>query len=175
MKSSYKNNEFKVSAPNWNNRFELPDESYSVSVIQNYLEQFIKKHRSVTNNPPIRIFVSRITFKIKTWHYLELLTTDMMKLLGITKNKTTKDEKDNNVPDLEITEVGLVYCNIVNYVYQRNSRVLKHTFLLDKSLGQFSDISPLIFLKIYKTFEVRLTGQNFKPLEIEDKVIPYKK
>ena len=42
MKSSYKNNEFKVSAPNWNNRFELPDESYSVSVIQNYLEQFIK-------------------------------------------------------------------------------------------------------------------------------------
>ena len=38
MKSSYKNNKFKISAPTWNDKFELPDESYSVSDIQDYFE-----------------------------------------------------------------------------------------------------------------------------------------
>ena len=41
-----------------------------------------------------------------------------MKLLGSTKSKITKDENDENVPYLEITEVVLVHCNIVNNNYQ---------------------------------------------------------
>ena len=36
-----------------------------------------------------------------------------MKLLGNTKIKITKDKSSENVPSLEITEVVLVYCNIV--------------------------------------------------------------
>ena len=60
---------------------------------------------------------NRITFKIKTGHYLELLTPEIMKLLGSTKSKITKNENGENVLNLEITEVVLIYCNIVNNKY----------------------------------------------------------
>ena len=55
---------------------------------------------------------------------LELLTKETMKLLGSTENKITKDKNGENVPHLEITEVVLVHCNIVNSDYQQDSRVL---------------------------------------------------
>ena len=69
-----------------------------------------------------------------------------MKLLGSTKNKVTKNENGENVPNLEITKVVLVHCNIVNNNYQQNARVL-YTFVPNKSFGQLLDISPknLIF------------------------------
>ena len=64
-----------------------------------------------TDNPPIRISVSKIdnsiTFKIQTGHYLELLTLETMKLPGSTKNKITKNKTYENVPRLEITEAAL--------------------------------------------------------------------
>ena len=44
IKSSYENNKFKISSPTWNDKFGLPDESYSVSNIQNYFEYLLKKH-----------------------------------------------------------------------------------------------------------------------------------
>ena len=91
------------------------------------------------NNPSIRIYVNkienRIKFKIKTGYYLELLTPETMKLLGSTKSKITKDENSENVPHLEITEVVLVHCNIVNNDYQQDSRVL-YTFVPNKLFGQ---------------------------------------
>ena len=46
-----------------------------------------------------------------------------MKLLGSTKNKLTKDKNGENMPHLEIPEVVLVHCNIVNNDYQQDSRV----------------------------------------------------
>ena len=67
---------------------------------------------------------NRITFKIKTGCYLELVTTETIKLLGSINSKITKNENGKNVPNLEITEVALVNCNIVNNIYQQNSRVL---------------------------------------------------
>ena len=73
---------------------------------------------------------------------------EMMKLLGSTKNKTTKDKNGENLPHLEITEVVLVHFNIVNNEYQQDSR----------PLYTFSDI------------EVWFTDQNSKALEIEDKI-----
>ena len=63
---------------------------------------------------------NRITLKIKTGYYLELLTPETMKLLASTKSKITKDENSKNVPHLEITEVILVHCNIVNNDYQQD-------------------------------------------------------
>ena len=57
------------------------------------------------------------TFKTKTAYYLELLTPETMELRGSTKSKVTKDENGENVPHLEITEVILVHCNIVNSNY----------------------------------------------------------
>ena len=94
IKKSYKNNKFKISALTWNEEFELLDGSYYVSDIQNYFECIIKKHETVTDNPSITIYVNkiknRITFKIKTGYYHELLTPKTMKLLGSTKSKVTK-------------------------------------------------------------------------------------
>ena len=61
---------------------------------------------------------NRITFKIKTGYYLELLLSETMKLLGSTKSNINKDKYDENVSPLEITEVLKVHCNIVNNNYQ---------------------------------------------------------
>ena len=63
-----------------------------------------------------------------------------MKLLGSTKNKITKDKNGKNVPHLEITEVVLVHCNIVNNDYRQDSRVL-HKFVPKKPFGSLSEIS----------------------------------
>ena len=79
------------------------------------------------------------------------------------------------MPYLEITEVVLVYCNIVKNYYQQNSRVL-YAFVPNKSFGQLLDISPkdFIFLKIFDSefsyIEVWFIDQNSKLLEIEDKI-----
>ena len=71
-----------------------------------------------------------------------------MKLLESTKSKITKNENDGNVPHLEVTEVVLIHCNVVNYSYQQNSRLLQ-TFVPNKSFGHLLDNSPknVIFLK----------------------------
>ena len=61
----------------------------------------------------------KITFKLRAGYYLEVLTPEMIKLLGSTKNKIIKNENGENVPHLEIFEVALlVHCNIVNSDYQ---------------------------------------------------------
>ena len=64
---------------------------------------------------------NRITLKIKTGYYLDLLTPETMKLLGSNKIKITKDKNCENMPNLEITDVVLVHCNIVNNDYQQDS------------------------------------------------------
>ena len=74
---------------------------------------------------------NRITFKIKTGYYLELLTSETVKLLGSISNKITKDENGENVPHLEINEIVLVHCNIVNKDYQKDLRVLHVLFLIN--------------------------------------------
>ena len=91
IKGSYNNNKFKISAPKWNDKFELPDGSYSVSDIQDYFEYILKKHGEDIDKPSVQIYVNkienRVTFKIKDGYSLELLTPETMKLLGSTKNK----------------------------------------------------------------------------------------
>ena len=122
IKSSYNNSKFKISASIWNDKFELPDGSYSVSDIQDYFEYILKKHEEDIDKPSVQIYVNkienRVTFKINNGYSLELLTSETMKLLGSTKNKITKDKNGKNLPYLEITEVILVHCNIVNNDYQ---------------------------------------------------------
>ena len=55
VKSIYKNNKFKISAPTWNEMFDLPDGSYNISEIQDYFEYIIKKHKTIAENAPILI------------------------------------------------------------------------------------------------------------------------
>ena len=179
IKSSYNNNKFKTSASTWNEEFKLPDGSYSVSDIQHYFEYILKKHGENINKPPIQIYAnkieSRITFKTKNGYSLELLSEEKMKLLGSTENKITKDKNSKNVPHLEITEIVLVHCNIVNNDYQQDSRVL-YTFVPNKPFGSLLETSPTnhVFIKTfnseYHDIEVWFTDQNSNPLETEDRI-----
>ena len=79
-----------------------------------------KKHGEKIVNPSIKVHIIKIeniiTFKIKTGYYLELSTLETMKLLGSTKSKTAKYENGENVPYLEITELVLIYCNVVDTI-----------------------------------------------------------
>ena len=84
---------------------------------------------------------NRITFKIKTGYYQNLLTPEMMIVLGSIKNKITKDENSENMPQLENTEVVLVHFNIFKNDYQHVSRAL-YKFVPNKSFGQLPDILP---------------------------------
>ena len=102
IKSSYNNDKFKISAPTWNDKFELPDGSYSASDIQDYFEYILKKHGENIDNPSVKVYVNNET----------------MKLLESTENKITKDKNGKNIPHLEIAEVVLVHCNIGNNDYQ---------------------------------------------------------
>ena len=179
IKSSYNNNKFKISAPTWNDKFELPDGSYSISDIQVYFEYILKKHGENIDNPSVRIYVNkienRITFKIKNGYYLELLTPKTMKLLGSAENKITKEKNGQNVTHLEITEVVSFQCNIVNNNYQQDLRVW-YTFVLIKPFGSLSKISPKshIFSKTFNSefqaIEKWFTDQNSHPPEIGDRI-----
>ena len=178
IKDTYNNNKFKISAPTWNEEFKLPDGSYSVSDIQDYFEYIMKKHGEDIDKPSVMIYVNkienRVTFKIKSGYSLELLSPETMKSLGSTENKITKDKNGENVPRLEITEVVLVLCNIVNNDYQHDSRVL-YTFVPNKPFGSLLKIYPTNYI-FFKTFNseydeiiVWFTDQNSNALEIEDK------
>ena len=98
-----------------------------------------------------------------------------MKLLGSTESKITKNNNGENVPHLEITEVVLVHCNLVNNDYQQNS-IMLYTFVPNKPFGSLLEISPknYIFLKTFNSefqeIKMWFTYQNSKPLEVEDKV-----
>ena len=88
---------------------------------------------------------NRITFKIKTGYYLELLTPETMKFLQSTKSKINKDKHLENIPHLEITVAVLIHCNIANNNFQEDAKVL-YTFVSNKSFGQLLDISPKNFI-----------------------------
>ena len=90
IKSSY-NNKFKISSPTWNDKFELPEGSHSISDIQDYFEYILEKYGEDIDKPLVQIYVNkienRITFIIKNGYSLELLTHETVKLLGSTENK----------------------------------------------------------------------------------------
>ena len=138
-------------APTWNGKFKLPDGSYSVSDIQDYFEYILKKHGENIVNPSIRKCVNkienRIMIKSETEYYLDLLTPETMKLLGSTENKITKDKNGENVPHLETAEAVLVHCNIVNNIYQQDSRVL-YAFVPNTPLGSLPEISLTNFIPL---------------------------
>ena len=143
------------------------------------LQVYPEKYEAVTDNPSIIIYVNkienRITFKIKIGYYLEPLTPEAMKLLESTKCKINKDKNGETVPHLDMTELVLVHCNIVNNDYEQDSRVLFTTFT-NKSFRSLLYISPnnFRFLKTlnseFSYIEVGSTDRNSKPLKIEDKI-----
>ena len=95
IKSQYNNNKFKISAPVWNDEFDLPDGAYSISDNQDYFEFIIKKYETLAENPAVQIYPNkiknRIIFKVKAGYKIELLFPETMKLLGSAKKYADKD------------------------------------------------------------------------------------
>ena len=119
----------------------------------------IKEHETLTTIPPINAYVKRINNR---------LVFKTKKLIDKTKN-------GENVPSLEVVEVVLVQCNLIDNSYQQKSEVL-YTFLQNKSYVYLLNVEPsnLLFLKNYNAESneiiITVTDQNVRPLEIEGKV-----
>ena len=166
-------------APTWNDTFDLPDGSYYIADIQDYFEFIIKKHETLTENPPIQTYPNkiknRILFKIKTGYKLSLVTPETMRLLGSTINVADKDKHGENVPKLESVEFVLVHCNLVKNDYQCTAKVLS-TFVPNKQFGQLINIPPHSLTKMntvnteFSSVKVWFTDQASKAIEIEDSV-----
>ena len=152
-RQQYKNNKLKRMAPTWNDEFDSPDGSYSVSDIQDYIDYIIK---TLPTNPFIHIYINtinnRLVFRIKDEYKLELQTPETMKLFGNTKKLMDKTNNGKNVPSREVVEVVLVQFNLVDNQYQLKSEIL-HTFMPNKSYAYLLNVEPsnLVFLKTYKT------------------------
>ena len=133
----------------------------------------------MTENLPVEIYPNkiknRIVFKIKTGYKLELISPEIMKLLGSAKKDVDKNKDGEDVPKLESVEFVLVHCNIVNNTYQKASKVI-FTFVPSEQFGQLITISPhlLTMLKTnsaeFQLIELWFTDQNNRPLVIENRV-----
>ena len=152
IKPEYNSNKFKISGPTRSETFDLPDGSYEISDIQDYILKMVQKQESTikTNEEsPILIYPdgikNRLIFNKKTGYKLELLTKETQKLLGdgpiIDKDKNIK-----NVPQLDQVEYVLLHCNIVENDYLQNSKLL-YEFVPDKKFGQLISVKPPVFIK----------------------------
>ena len=110
IRKQYKNNKLEIIGSTWNDDFELPDGSYSVSKIQVYIEYIVKKNETLTTIPPIHVYINRINnrlvFKIKDGYKLELQTPKTMKLFGSTKKLIEKTKNGEKVPSIEVLSIN---------------------------------------------------------------------
>ena len=89
--------------------------------------------------------------------------------------KITKNKNGENVPHLEVAELVLVHCNLVNNDYQQDSRIL-YTFVPNKTFGSLLEISPTnhVFLKTvnseFQEIKMWFADKKSKPLEVEDRI-----
>ena len=175
VKSDYNNNKINISAPTWNDTFDVPDGSYSIAALQNYFEYITKKHETIAEVSPVLIYVNeindRIVFKIKSGYKLELLSKETMRLLGSSSDTIDGDKNSEFVPKLESVDLILVHCNVVNNNYRQASKLL-FTFVPNKKYGQLITVSPetLIMLKTVNTefsfIAIWFTDQDNRPLKI---------
>ena len=93
LRKQCKNNELKI-APAWDDEFDLPDGSYSISDIQVYIKYIIKKQETLATIPAIHVYINRINnrlvFKIKDVCKVELQTPETKKLFRCTKKLKNK-------------------------------------------------------------------------------------
>ena len=98
-----------------------------------------------------------------------------MKLLGSTESKITEDKNGDNVPHLEVVELVLVHCNLLNNEYQQDSKIL-YTFVPNRPFGSSLEISSTnhIFLETFNSefqeIKIWFTDQTSKSLEVENRI-----
>ena len=118
--------------------------------IQDYIKYIIKKHETLTTIPPIHIYINiinnRLVFKRKGGYKLELKTLKQW----LIDNLIDKTKNGDNVPTLEVVEILLVQCNLVDNQYQQKSEAL-YTFTPNKSDAYLLNIEPsnLVFLRTF--------------------------
>ena len=123
-----------------------------MSDIQDCIDYIVKKHETLSTNPPIHSYINwinnRLVFKIKDGYKLDLQTFETIKLFGSTKKVIDKTKIGENMHGLEATKVLLVQCNLVNNQYQQNSEVL-YTVMPNKSYLYLLYVEPrnLVSLK----------------------------
>ena len=178
IKSSYNNNKFKISAPTWSDKLITKMDHIQYQIFKIILSIFLRNTvKMLVTQVLIYMynFENRVTFKIKNGYYLELLTLETMKLLGSYDNKITKDKNGENMPHLEIFELMLVHCNLVNNDYQQNSQIL-YTLVPNKKFSSLLEVSPPnhVFLKTFNSefqeIKVWFADQTSKSLEVEGKI-----
>ena len=154
MRKQYKNNKPKIIGSTWSYEFELLDGFYSMANIQDYINYIIKKNETVTKISSIRVYINRINnglvLKVKDVYKLELQTAEIMKLFANKKILLAKVKIGENVSSLEVAEVVLVQCNLVDNQYQQNSKVLC-TFTPNKFYTYLLNVEPsnIVFLKTF--------------------------
>ena len=122
--------------------------------IQDYINYIIKKNETVTKISSIRVYINRINnglvLKVKDVYKLELQTAEIMKLFANKKILLAKVKIGENVSSLEVAEVVLVQCNLVDNQYQQNSKVLC-TFTPNKFYTYLLNVEPsnIVFLKTF--------------------------
>ena len=127
IRQQRKSNKLEIIALLWNDEFELPDGSYSVSDMQEYIDYNIQKYKTLPINPSFCLYINRIynrlVFKIKDGYKLKLQTSEIMKLFGSTNKLIDKTKDGENVLSHKVIEVVLVQWNLVENQYQQNVRI----------------------------------------------------
>ena len=122
-----------------------------------------KKHETITDNPPIQIYVNkiknRIVFKLKRNYKLELLSEETMQLLGSSKKDIDQNKDGKIVPKLKTVEIFLVHYNLVNNNYRQASKIL-FGFVPNKQFGQLITITP------HSPTMLKTTNAEFSFIEI---------
>ena len=126
-------NKLKIIALTWIDKFELPGKSYSVSDIQDYIKYIIKNFETLSTNHPIHIYINRINNRI----VLELQTPNTIKVIWLQKKLI--DKTKNIVSSLELAEVVLEQCNLVDNQYQQS-------FTLNKSYGHLLNVESSLII-----------------------------
>ena len=107
--------------------------------------------------------------------YIKSIKKKYLKFFVITKKLIDKTKDEENVPSLDVAEIVLVQCNIVDNQYQQKSELL-YTFTTNKSYAYLLNVEPntIVFLKTYSTefddITITFTDQNGRSLEIPGKV-----
>ena len=122
IRKQYKNIKLKIIAPSWNDEFDYQMFLILCQIFKTLLNTSLKKHENLMTIPHIHVFINRINnrlvLKIQNEYKLELQTPETMKLFGSTKNLIDKTKNGEKVPTIEVAEVVLVRCNLVDNQYQ---------------------------------------------------------
>ena len=111
----------------------------------------MKRLEILATNPPSHICVNRINNRL-VFKLIDGFKLETIKLFGSAKELINKTKNGENVPILEVVEVVLVKCNLVDNQYQQKSEVL-YTFTPNISYAYLLNVEPsnLVFLKTSNT------------------------